>query len=65
MTKSSGAARQARQREKGRQVAVILPPPAAEALDEIQKRRECTQAQAISMALHLMLAWLDAPSKAC
>lgn len=51
MTKSSGAARQARQRAKGRQVAVILPQPAAEALDAICQQLGCTQAQAIARAL--------------
>lgn len=53
-TKSPGAARQARQRAKGRQVAVILPPPAAEALDAIRQQLGCTQAQAIAQALQAM-----------
>ena len=58
--KSTGAARQARQRAKGVQLAVILPPSAAADLDEIRIRRECTKAQAVSMALHLMLERLRA-----
>lgn len=52
----TGAARQARQRAKGRQVAVILPPPAAAALDALLEHMRrthprCTQAQAIATAL--------------
>lgn len=51
---SSGAARQAKQRAKGRQVAVILPPSAAEALDAIRQHLCCTQAQAVAQALQAM-----------
>lgn len=58
---SSGAARQARQRAKGRQVAVILPPPAVEALDAIRRQLACTQAQAIARALMAEAAKLKEP----
>lgn len=55
-TTEPAAASQARQRAKGRQVAVILPQPAAEALDALLKRMRnadprTTQAQAIARAL--------------
>lgn len=62
--RTSGAARQARQRAKGRQVAVILPPPAAEALDAIRKKLGCTQAQAIAQALQAMAIRLIESSRA-
>lgn len=64
-TKGTGAARQARQRAKGVQVAVILPPHAAADLDEAKLRLACTTKQALTMALHVLLEQLrEAASKA-
>lgn len=58
-TKSTGAARQARQRAKGVQIAVILSPQSADHLNEIKLRLGCTTKQALTEALQTLLEKLQ------